>query len=220
MTATDAAVQADTGWAGRYLEDRFTNYPTPPITDRDSANAVMEDPLAIQIGYLTSTTLLGSNQSMAVAINDPASYATLVGGGTGGTTTDLPCCDAGDLVSFIRQQQALAIGYSAEITSAHNAGNITPAPVYPTGNSIADQLKIVARLVGGGLKTKVYFLTIGGFDTHSAQVQSGGGTNNNLGNHANLLGKLSAGIKAFQDDLLQRGVEDKVFIINLFFTDI
>lgn len=210
MTATDASVQADTGWAGRYLEDRFANYPTPPITDRDVANAVMEDPLAIQIGYLTSTTLLGSNQSMAVAINDPASYAALVGGVVGGTTTDLPCCDAGDLVAFIRQQQALAVGYSTEITTAHNAGSFTPVPVYPTGNSVADQLKIVARLIGGGLKTKVYFLSIGGFDTHSAQVQAGGGANNSLGGHANLLGKVASGIKAFQDDLLARGIEDKV----------
>ncbi|MBC7410425.1 MAG: DUF1501 domain-containing protein [Arcicella sp.] len=210
MTATDANVQVDTGWAGRYLEDRFANYPSPPITDRDAANAVMEDPLAIQIGYLTSTTLLGSNQSMAVAINDPASYAALVGGGTAGIVNDLPCCDAGDLVAFIRQQQALAVSYSIEITSAHNAGNITPAPAYPTGNSIADQLKIIARLVGGGLKTKIYFLSIGGFDTHSTQVQSGGGSNNNLGTHATLLGRLSAGIKAFQDDLQQRGIEDKV----------
>ncbi len=210
MTATDSAVQADTGWAGRYLEDRFANYPTPPITDRDAANAVMEDPLAIQIGYLTSTTLLGSNQSMAVAISDPANYAILVGGGTGGTTTDLPCCDAGDLVAFIRQQQALAIGYSAEITAADTLGTLATPPTYPSNNSIADQLKIVARLVGGGLKTKVYFLSIGGFDTHSAQVQSGGGTNNNLGGHATLLGKLSAGIKAFQDDLQVRGIQDKV----------
>ena len=207
MTATDSAVQADTGWAGRYLENRFDNYPMPPITDRDNSSAVMEDPLAIQIGYLTSTTVLGSNQSMAIAINDPQTYAALVGGGVGATTTDLPCCEAGNLVSFIRQQQALAVGYSTEITNAHNAGNITPAPIYPTGNSIADQLKIVARLVGGGLKTKVYFLSIGGFDTHATQVVS---TDKTTGTHATLLGKLSAGIKAFQDDLQVRGIEDKV----------
>jgi uncharacterized protein (DUF1501 family) len=214
MTATDAAVQADTGWAGRYLEDRFANFPTPPVTDRDNLNATMEDPLAIQIGYLTSTTLLGSNQSMAVAINDPASYATLVGGGSSSLPpVDLPCnatCEAADLISFIRNQQTLAVGYATEITAAHNAGNMTPAPVYPTGNTVADQLKIVARLIGGGLKTKVYFISLGGFDTHSAQVQSGGGANNSLGNHATLLGKLSAGIKAFQDDLQMRAIEDKV----------
>jgi uncharacterized protein (DUF1501 family) len=214
MTATDAAVQADTGWAGRYLEDRFANFPTPPVTDRDNLNATMEDPLAIQIGFLTSTTLLGSNQSMAVAINDPASYATLVGGGSSSLPpVDLPCnatCEAADLISFIRNQQTLAVGYATEITAAHNAGNMTPAPVYPTGNTVADQLKIVARLIGGGLKTKVYFISLGGFDTHSAQVQSGGGANNSLGNHATLLGKLSAGIKAFQDDLQMRAIEDKV----------
>lgn len=210
MTATDANVQANTGWAGRYLEDRFANYPSSLITDRDTGNAAMEDPLAIQIGYLTSTTLLGNSQSMAVAINNPATYAALVGGGTAGIVNDLPCCEAGDLVAYIRQQQALAVGYSTEITSAHNTGNITPTPVYPTGNSIADQLKIVARLIGGGLKTKIYFLSIGGFDTHSSQVQSGGGSNNNSGSHATLLGRLSAGIKAFQDDLQQRGIEDKV----------
>jgi uncharacterized protein (DUF1501 family) len=211
MTATDSNVQVDTGWAGRYLEDRFANYPTPPVTDRDATNAVMEDPLAIQIGYLTSTTLLGNNQSMAVAISDPANYAALVGGGTSGIVNDLPCCDAGDLVTFIRQQQALAVGYSSEITAANNAGNITVnPPVYPSNNALGDQLKIIARLIGGGLKTKVYFISLGGFDTHSGQVQTGGGVNNSLGNHATLLGKLSTGIKAFQDDLKQRGVEDKV----------
>ena len=208
MMATDENVQGDTGWAGRYLQDRFTNYPSLPTLDRD-ATVPMEDPLAIQIGLLTSTTLLGKELPMAVAINDPAGYAALVGGGIV-QTPDLPCCDAGDLVSFIRNQQALAVGFSTEITAAHNAGNITPAPVYPTNNSLADQLRIVARLIGGGLKTKVYYLTMGGFDTHATQVQSGGGTNNNSGSHATLLGRLSAGIKAFQDDLQQRGVEDKV----------
>ena len=214
MTATDSAVTDDTGWAGRYLEDRFTNYPVAPITDRDNLNATMEDPLAIQIGFLTSTTLLGSNQPMAIAINNAETYAALVGGGNSNLPpVDLPCnnaCEAADLISFIRNQQVLAVGYATEITAAHNAGNMTPAPVYPTGNSVADQLKIVARLIGGGLKTKVYFISLGGFDTHSGQVQSGGGTNNNLGNHATLLGRLSAGVKAFQDDLQLRGIEDKV----------
>jgi uncharacterized protein (DUF1501 family) len=212
MTATDSNVQADTGWAGRYLEDRFANYPTPPVTDRDAANTVMEDPLAIQIGYLTSTTLLGSNQSMAVAINNPTSYYDLVNGGTGGNTSDLPCCDAGDLVAFIRQQQSLAVAYSTEIKNADTAGTITPTPVYPSGNSLADQLKIVARLIGGGLKTKVYFISLGGFDTHSEQVtiNTGGTTNPLTGNHATLLEKLSSGIAAFQTDLQNRNIQDKV----------
>ena len=217
MTGTDSNVNADTGWAGRYLEDRFNNYPTPPITDRDNANATMQDPLAIQIGYSTSTTLLGSSQSMAVAINDPASYDKLVGGGNGGQTTDLPCCDAGDLVAFIRQQQSLAVAYSTQIINADTLGKAInptyPTPALSTSNSVSDQLKIVARLIGGGLKTKVYFISLGGFDNHAGQVtldNTGVTTNATTGSHAILLEKLSIGIKGFQDDLKLRNIEDKV----------
>ena len=212
MTATDSnVVDITSGWAGRYLENRFTNYPIVPVTDRDNLNAVMEDPLAIQIGFLASQTLLGSSQTMTITINDPATFEVLVGGGgTSFPPVDLPCdnaCEAADLISFIRNQQALAIAYGKEITAANNAGKTTTPPVYPTNNSLADQLKIVARLIGGGLKTKVYFVSMGGFDTHSAQVQTDDKTK---GSHATLLGKLSAGIKAFQDDLQSRGIEDKV----------
>jgi hypothetical protein len=38
---------------------------------------------------------------------------------------------------------------------------------YPTGNSLSNQLKIVARLIAGGLKTRIYLVSLGGFDTHS-----------------------------------------------------
>lgn len=69
---------------------------------------------------------------------------------------------------------------------------------YPAGNSLADQLKIVARLIAGGLKTRIYMVSLGGFDTHSLQVNS---TSRETGNHANLLLKVSEGIKAFMADL-------------------
>jgi uncharacterized protein (DUF1501 family) len=203
MTGEDATATYETGWAGRYLEDRFPGYPT------GYPNAQMEDPLAIQIGYLTSTTLLGSQQSMGIAINDPNSFYTLVGAASATSPDYLPCnsiCDAADLISFIRKQQALSVGYATEIKNAYDAG--ATRATYPTAgqNSLADQLKIVARLIHGGLKTKIYFVSIGGFDTHSAQVD----TSTITGGHASLLGKLSAGIKIFQDDLALQGTSNKV----------
>ena len=82
----------------------------------------MEDPLAIQIGYLTSTALLGSQQSMGIALNDPNSFYQLVGSGDATSPTDIPCCDAGDLVAYIRKQQSLSVGYAAEIKRAADAG--------------------------------------------------------------------------------------------------
>jgi uncharacterized protein (DUF1501 family) len=57
-----------------------------------------------------------------------------------------------------------------------------------TNNSLADQLKIVARLVKGGLKTRIYMVSFGGFDTHSVQVNT---ADLNTGTHATLLQRVS-----------------------------
>jgi len=57
------------------------------------------------------------------------------------------------------------------------------------------------------LKTRVYMVSFGGFDTHSVQV---GATDTTIGNHATLLQRVSDAIKAFQDDLKFQNVEDRV----------
>ena len=202
MTGVDANITATTGWAGRYLEDRFPGYPT------GYPNPQMEDPLAIQIGYITSTALLGSNQSMGIALNDPDSFYELVGSGATAPDTDLPCCDSGELIAFIRKQQALSVGYAQQIKDAADAGqNLATYPESYLKNYLADQLKIVARLIHGGLKTNVYFVSLNGFDTHSGQVDQ---TNVTGGSHADLLGKVSAAISTFQQDLTLQGTADKV----------
>lgn len=202
MTAVDANQTSSSGWAGRYLEDRFPGYPA------GYPNAQMEDPLAIQIGYLTSTALLGSQQSMGIALSDPNSFYQLVGSGDATSPTDIPCCDAGDLIAYIRKQQSLSVGYAAEIKRAADAGrNLATYPDATAKNSLADQLKIVARLIHGGLKTKIYFVSLGGFDTHSGQVDASDTT---VGGHANLLGKLSTAIATFQQDLGLQGIADRV----------
>jgi hypothetical protein len=80
---------------------------------------------------------------------------------------------------------------------------------YPTAgtNSLADQMKIVARLIAGGLKTRVYVVSQGGYDTHSSQVVGGSTT---TGSHANLLRALADAIAAFQDDITLLGVHRRV----------
>ena len=198
MTATDSNVYGTSGWAGRYLDDRFQNYPT------GYPNAAMPDPLAIQIGYLTSPVLSSSVQSMAVAISNPDEFAQLIGEGGIAPPSDLPCCEAGSLITFIRQQQVLSISYASEIKNAAAAG--TTMATYPSNNTVADQLKIVARLIHGGLKTKIYFISQPSYDTHSAQTDA----TTTTGTHANLLKTLSDAIAAFQQDLVLQGTEDKV----------
>ncbi len=45
-----------------------------------------------------------------------------------------------------------------------------PSTVPESGNSLANQLAIVSRLIAGGLETQIYIVSQGGYDTHSNQV--------------------------------------------------
>lgn len=195
MTASESNQTLSSGWAGRYLDEAFDNYPN------GYPNTTMPDPPAIQIGSLTSLMLQGPGASMGMSITNPTSFYNLVSG----LQDPAPATPAGKELSFVRLVAQQTQQYANVIK---NAANKVPVQgTYPTGNSLADQLKIVARLVKGGLKTRVYMVSIGGFDTHSIQAVS---TDTTTGTHANLLRALSDAIKAFMDDLKGMGVEDRV----------
>ena len=202
MSGVESNQYAATGWMGRYLGNRYTGYPV------GYPNPTMEDPIALQIGYLSTPTLQGASQSMAVTIDNPNSFYQLIGAGGSVPPTDIPPYQIGNQISFIRQQQALAVGYAGEIKAAADLGvNMATYPLAINRNELADQLKIVARLIHGGLKTKIFFVTQYGYDTHSTQVDV---NDKRLGVHADLLGKLSVAISTFQQDLQLQGTADKV----------
>jgi len=89
----------------------------------------------------------------------------------------------------------------AALTSPTSTGFTT---VFPSGNSLADQLKMVARLIQGrnelGAKRQVFMVSMGGFDLHD----------NLISQQTTLLGRVSSAMKAFYDATLEMGVADKV----------
>lgn len=199
LTGSDAKVVENSGWMGRYLNHQFPNYPDAyPTTD-------MPDPLAIQIGPLVSPGFQGPSPGpgipMAITVTSDKDFYDLVNGShsTAGTNA------VGKELAYIREVAGQAKIYNSAIKNA--ATKVTQQATYPTRNELADQLKIVAKLIKGGLKTKIYMVSIGGFDTHSDQVDT---TDFTIGSHANLLGKVSDAIAAFQNDLKFLSIEDKV----------
>ena len=198
-SGSDSNVNVTSGWAGRYLDGEFPNYPAGyPSTQNP-------DPLAISIGSVVSNCVQGPVLNMGMAIASTSSFYQLL---TGGVDT-APNTPAGHELTFIRRVVSQTQVYTTAIqAAAARAQNLSP--LYPTAgqNSLADQLKIVAQLVAGGLSTRVYVCTLGGFDTHTLQVPATGSTT--TGSHATLLGKIAGAINAFQDDLRRLNIQDRV----------
>lgn len=200
-TGANADQLLSSGWTGRYLNFEYPNYPAGyPNTD-------MPDPLAIRIGGSVGPGLQYAGVSMGVAINNTNDPLNL----TGNIYQDPASaqCSGGKL-DFVRQVQRQTDLYGDVIESAA-AANCQQSPLYPTGNQpgaeLAQALKIVAKLICGGLKTKIYWVSASGFDTHAQQVES---SDHTIGTHANLLQGVSDAIRAFQDDLALLGLEDRV----------
>jgi uncharacterized protein (DUF1501 family) len=194
-SAADSNQNLTTGWAGRYLNYEFPNFPT------GYPNATMPDPIAIQVGSFVSPVFQGPTINLAMAISDPTSFYNLLTG----NNDPAPNTPAGDELTYVRTIADKTNLFANTIKNAANS--VTSQGAYPANNSLADQLKIVARLIGGGLKTKVYMVSLGGFDTHAQQVNTGA---TDTGAHAELLKQVSQAIKAFQDDIQGLGVADKV----------
>ena len=81
---------------------------------------------------------------------------------------------------------------------------VTLNTVFPSNNSLADQLKIVARMIGARTtlseKRQVFFVSLGGFDTHDGLME----------NHPGLMAKIDGAMGAFYDATVEMGVADKV----------
>lgn len=186
-----------TGWIGRQLE---TTFPTFPAGYPNSTNP---DPMSIQIGGSLPLSLLGTDVNFGYNAPNPASLITVATN----VPEAAPISDHGTELTFLRQMSSQSNVYAGRITAAYNAQvNLF---TYPTGNALANQLKVVARLIGGGLSTPVYIVnqTDAGYDTHENQVVD---SDHTTGAHAINLGKLSAAIAAFQSDITLMGKSNKV----------
>lgn len=185
-----------TGWMGRYLQGLYPEYP------EGYPNDTYPDPFAITMGRTVSETCQGTATNFSLTLSDPFNLAPLTEGEPG----ELPDTPYGEELAFLRVAISQSNAYGDTITDAANLG--TNLVDYPEDNELAQQLKNVALLIGGGLQTKVYIVSLGGFDNHANQVVEG---ETNTGEHAELLRTLSDAMAAFQADLVAQGLDERVF---------
>lgn len=207
-SASDQNNTYNSGWIGRYIEQVY------PQAPQGYPNTLMPDPFAMEIGAAPSLLVRGSTGTLAQSV--PVGF-------TGQLTQLVDNFNSTDIsknmqaeLAFLRVQQGYTNQYGEKIIKAWNLGMNSsvayPASVVPSVNNfnqglttLSQQLKIVARLLKGGIKTRVFVVNIGNFDTHANQ-----GTVIGTGLHSLLLKDLSAAIGAFQKDLDNLGLSDRV----------
>jgi len=195
MSGSDANELINTGWSGRLLNQEYPAYPI------DFPNETMPDPLAVEIGYGSSLLFQGPTAAMSMVLGDSTSFYELVNN----EEVEAPDTNAGDKLEFVRLIARQSQQYGDVVKAA--AEKVNNHATYPEGNELASQLKIVSKLIAGGLKTPLYMVRLGGFDTHDAQVVTGDHT---TGEHAELLKTLNDAVMAFMQDLELQGTDDRV----------
>lgn len=183
------------GWMGRYFAEELPGYPT------GYPNAAFPDPPAISISSSAHDTCQGPIFNFAQTTNAHVNVET-VGSLSDGILVD---DDYGEQIEYLRIIAEQTNNYGQSIQNSYDIAGDSPDHDYP-GNSFGSGLRAIARLIGGGLTTKVYTLQLGGFDTHANQViaRTANGT------QADLLETLSEGLQTFQDDLSARGHSERV----------
>lgn len=211
---------AETGWAGRVARELFldmtsaqrTNMQISLCTSIAGANTFeTADTFGITLPQGEDATNISKLKQYHVSTSGAVTLSGVVTGRKATmlniarlTQTNLQERAYGDVMD-----RAIVLGDTLNTAIAPTVDTGTTPPwtwttAFPN-TSLGTQLKMVARLIAArnalGMKRQIFFVTVGGYDTHTSQI---GGNNSDplTGSHANLLNELSEAVFAFQ-----RGVE-------------
>jgi hypothetical protein len=112
-----------------------------------------------------------------------------------------PTRPAGSTLDFLERTALDAQVSSDKIRSI--VKNVDNKATYP-GSQLANSLKLVAKLIAGGLHTRIFYVSQGGYDTHT----------NQLNTQDRLLRELGDSVKAFVEDLKAQGNLERVMVMT------
>jgi uncharacterized protein (DUF1501 family) len=188
---------ATSGWGGR-IGDLFQsgNGSATLTCINASGNAVyLTGKSAVQysIGTGGPIPLLNNAASLYSSTSAASTLRTLITGG-----------NANLLAAEHARVTKRALDTYSQVAGALAGAPASGFPLFPGSNSLADQLRIVARLISVssslGAKRQVFFVSLGGFDMHDALVV----------NHPRLIGLVADAMKAFYDTTAALGVAEQV----------
>ena len=192
-----SAEGATSGWGGRIGDLLQSGNGTSALTCISASGNAVYLSGRNSIQYVT-----GTNGPTALLNGSSSLY------GSSAAATALRSIMGGAQANLIANEHATvskrALDLYAQVNGALGSAPAANFPLFPTGNSLADQLKIVARLISAsqelGAKRQVFFVSLGGWDMHDFLVRD----------HPTLIGRVSDAMRAFYDTTAAPGVADKV----------
>jgi uncharacterized protein (DUF1501 family) len=215
----DSNERLPSGWMGRFLDQSYPGYP-------DSyPNAAMPDPLGLEMGNDVSLAFMRENSIPAgISIQNPQAFFDLINsvGIDAPTASSFPDSHYGLELEYLTKFEKKTNDFAQRLKQVYDAGTNSPSVTYPSSyplltpipyikNQLSEQFRIIARLISGGIKTRIFLTRITGFDTHAGQVEP---SSSSQGRHAALLYHISESVKAFHNDLFLQGFGDKVLTMT------
>jgi uncharacterized protein (DUF1501 family) len=175
----DPADHRGPGWLGRGLDAAGTGA---------AALLVGSDPPPVAIR---------GRRSIASAIDRIEDFTLDAGVNPRGAAAEVGLDD--DRMAFIRRSMLDAYATADHVRQLTLGADETRYPQ----SGLASRLRLIARLLKGGIGTRVFYTCHSGYDTHYAQLVT----------HGNLLLELSGALKAFLDDLAGAKLADRVAVL-------
>ena len=200
QSASDYDEFLNSGWIGRYIEGDHPNWPT------SYPNENYPDPLSIELGGGGSSILFTGNQSFTsyLTTNPDGFHEDILFD----QNSNYPNDNVGVKLRYIDLVKHQSNEYASSVKFAYQQA----APTHEYEESdFGEQFDIMTRLILGGLNTRIYLVTLGGFDTHDTQVDP---SDHTKGEHAQLMKELNDKVLTFFQNLDEAGRSDDVLCMT------
>ena len=209
-TASDSDRNESYGWIGRYFDNQCDGCPAD---------------IAVALGSTTPQAFLAKNPK-GITFDSPQQYRLM--GGSFSPTGNAPEDEMFRDMNAMELNQGASIGglgavqkprdgespvdflqrtaLDAQVSSDKIraiAGKIQTKASYG-GNRISTELQLVSKLIAGGMPTRIYYVSHGGFDTHNQQSST----------HQRLLNELGDALKAFKQDMVDQGNWNRITLMT------
>lgn len=215
QTATDANKYSKTGWLGRFFDNTCAGHEPDPttgiaITKKEPQSFVASTnpgisvsqpdlyrwiqgrkPDAMAEGFFREFNQPSDNEAMMA--DDGSSIAEISGGADAMRSSESNL----DYLERVALDAQVSSDKIIKLAKKHKGSARTFG-----GSQLAKSLQLVSQMIAGGLNTRIYYVSHGGFDTHNNQANS----------HQRLMRELNDGLSAFMKDLRQQGNTDRVVV--------